>query len=354
QRETDDLTGSLETLDRILASSPAPRVEWSARLERAFVLIYLGEGSTDDVLATAEQAAGVFAEIGDESGLATTWNAVGVELFWRGKTSQMADAFAKGLEHARSARDDRREWSALNGLSIALALGPTPADDAAERIRANLVRAEELGPAALVTAVLAGVEAMCGRIDDAWLLYGRARELLGEPGSLIGGAGLLLYAEALLELDPVRAAEELRPAYEALQGLGEKGVLATVAAFLAEALLTQGDLREAEELTRVSEQTAMSEDVYSKVVWKRVRARVLARRGEDGRALALEAVELARSAESPQLLAGALVALAQVEQASGRSGEVELREALGLYEAKRNRPASEQLRRALDLSLKTR
>jgi class 3 adenylate cyclase/tetratricopeptide (TPR) repeat protein len=354
QREADDLAGSLATLDALLASSPEPRVEWSSRLERAFVRVYMGAGSVDDVLATAEEAAAVFDALEDEAGLAQTWAAVGIELFWRVRVRQMESAYLRALEHARRAGDERREWLALNRLCVSLALGDVPAEEASARCRALLGRAEELAPPAVGTAVLAGIEAMCGRVEEGWLLLDRAREMLGERASRIQAAGLLLYAEPLLALDAARAARELRAAYTWLQELGERAVLPTVAAVLAEALLELGDVPAAEELTVAAERLAVPEDVYTEIVWRRVRSRVVAGRGEDGRGLARAATALARETESPHILAGALVALGEVERALAGDGERELVEALALYEAKGNLPAGKLVRAALDLQAQTR
>jgi hypothetical protein len=94
--------------------------------------------------------------------------------------------------------------------------------------------------------------------------------------------------------------------------------------------------------------------VYTVIVWKRVRACVLAARDGGGRELAREAVDLARETESPHLLAAALVALGTVDRALGGTGADELAESLALYEAKGNVPAAERVRAALDLKAQTR
>ena len=221
-------------LDEILAASPSTQLEWSARLERTFVVLYTGEGSPEEVVEVAEQAAGVFAELGDDAGLAKTWNAVGLELFIRGLYAQMATAAEHALVHARRAGDERQEAATISALCVALALGPTPAEAAIARCQDLLARAEELGSAAMPTALLASLEAMRGNVAEAWTLYGAAKEALGESGSRIAMAGLPLYAEPLLSLDLERAETELRPALTMLAELGERGVLPTVAAHLAE------------------------------------------------------------------------------------------------------------------------
>ena len=59
--------------------------------------------------------------------------------------------------------------------------------------------------------------------------------------------------------------------------------LSTVAGILAEAVYAQGRYDEAMRFTRISEELAGAEDVYSHVLWRSVRAKVLARRGETRR-----------------------------------------------------------------------
>jgi len=99
-----------------------------------------------------------------------------------------------------------------------------------------------------------------------------------------------------------------------LEELGDKGHLPTLMAYLAEAAYRQGEHVEAERTARVSEQTAPPDDLGSHVVWRSVRARVLARRGEveEAERFAREAVTLAEESDFLNLRADALVALSEV------------------------------------------
>ncbi len=336
-----EIARALVVVDGLLAASPPPRVDASARLERAFIRISSGEGSPDEVLTAAERSSAVFSTLDDDAGLAQVWNSVATELFWRGKLRQMEEASRHGLEHARRAGDDRQELWALNGLAIALAYGPTRAELASERCRELLERADTLGRATLLRFALASIEAMCGRLEAAWALYDQAKENDARPG-------LLLYAEPLLLLEPERAESELREAYRTLEVLGEVSALPTAAAMLSEVLLLLGHFDEADRLTHVTERTAVSGDVFSHVVWRRVRARI--ETGVSARELAREAVALARETDSTHLLAATLAAAADVERSDGNGGDAERAEALALYRAKGNAAAAA----GLDLHAKTR
>ena len=63
--------------------------------------------------------------------------------------------------------------------------------------------------------------------------------------------------------------------------------LASRASDLAEALLGQGLDAESEEWTIVAERNAAEDDVHAQMMWRSVRAKVLARRGEIGQAIPL-------------------------------------------------------------------
>ena len=136
------------------------------------------------------------------------------------------------------------------------------------------------------------------------------------------------------------AAERLwRRAYQALDGLGEKGNLSTIAAYLAEAVYAQGRYDEAEELT------AISESLTSR--GRRHVAHRLACRAREGRgaawrwrsrrgACARRRSSAAAETDWPHLRGGAFEALADVLMAAGQADDAALaaRQALELYEAK--------------------
>ncbi len=317
--------------DRLLAADPPARVAASAQLERAMMRIASGQGSLDELLEAAERATEVFAELGDDTGLAQAWNSVATQLFWRGQMSQMEVAAQRALEHARAAGDVRQELWALNATCIALAHGPTPVDEAAARARTLLVRAEELGVDALPLYTLAAIEGMRGNLREAWELYERA-DTRG-----VGGvrASVCLYAEPLFELDPERAEEKLRQLLRMLDELGVPTGRPAAVVMLAEALLAGGRHAEAKELMAVPGR-AEGEDASTQILRGRTTARTLG--GVEGAALAREAVEQARATESSHLLAGALVALAEVT-----GNRAPLVEAASLWEAKGNAPAVRRL-----------
>jgi ATP/maltotriose-dependent transcriptional regulator MalT len=122
--------------------------------------------------------------------------------------------------------------------------------------------------------------------------------------------------------------------------MGEKVLLATTMALLAQAVYAQGRLDEAVDLCRAGEATAAPEDLTTQVVCRSVRAKICARHGEGAQAASLgeEAVRLAEPSDLLVIHADALLDLADVMATWGRLDEAEAaaRRGLELYERKGN------------------
>jgi ATP/maltotriose-dependent transcriptional regulator MalT len=118
---------------------------------------------------------------------------------------------------------------------------------------------------------------------------------------------------------------------------------------LAQALLELGRDDEAEQWLERGRATAPSEEPLPKMLWRQVRGRVLARRGElaKGERLAREAVALAEETDMLNAHARALIDLAEVLALAGQDGRAELERALALYERKGNLVMAERTRSRL-------
>jgi tetratricopeptide (TPR) repeat protein len=93
--------------------------------------------------------------------------------------------------------------------------------------------------------------------------------------------------------------------------------------FLAEALYRQGRDDEALALTEESQAVAADDDVATQYLWRCVRAKVLARRGDlaTGEALAREAIAIIENAQDPESQGYAWLDLAEVLAMAGRTAE---------------------------------
>ena len=127
-----------------------------------------------------------------------------------------------------------------------------------------------------------------------------------------------------------------------LEQAGELGYLASLAFHLGDALLANGDDEEASDVTERwgADRLTAAEDADAQVGWRRVRARVLARRGEldEANRLAREAVDMISGTDYLPQQADAQADLSEVLRLSGKPDEAEAAqlEALRLYEQKGN------------------
>jgi tetratricopeptide (TPR) repeat protein len=191
--------------------------------------------------------------------------------------------------------------------------------------------------------------AMLGRFDEARELYRQGKEALDELGLEIHAAGASQeYSEIeMLAGDPAAAARQLRSDYDELTRMGERYLLSTIAGELARAHYFDDDLEAALEMTRVAEDLSAEDDIGSQALWRSVRARVLARRGETEAAieLAQEAIEVLEESDVLVRQADALLDLADVLELAGdhEHASKTLGDAAALLERKGNVVALEQV-----------
>jgi class 3 adenylate cyclase/tetratricopeptide (TPR) repeat protein len=306
------------------------------------------QGWADEAEPEARRAIATFEELGDERGLARAWSLVGVVecLYARFATSE--EAWWRAIDHAGRAGNRRDLLEALSWVPGMILAGPVAAEEGIRRCRDVLGEAQgdkkAMASALFCQAVLeAGLE----RFDSARQLCGRARAMLEEVAvpAFIGGP--LAQAVGWVELlagEPAAAERELRHGYGILTSIGEVTFLSTAAGILAEALYAQGKDDEAERFTHISEESAGAEDVYSQVLWRSVRAKALARKGElrEARRLADEAAAFLEATDSLHLRWHALMSRAETLRLDGRLREAEaaLEAAIRVAEAKGNHAAA--------------
>ena len=191
-------------------------------------------------------------------------------------------AWERAAAHARRAGDRHEYYEILTWIASSLWFGPTPAAEGIRRCEAMREEVRESPESeAAILRQLACLNAIVGR-------FALARELLATSNATYADLGLTLYVassehEAVVELlagNPAAAEKSLRAAYRALEEMGERAFRSTMAASLARVILEQGRDEEAEDLAKLSAQLAASGDLLTQIRWRRVRARVLARRAE--------------------------------------------------------------------------
>jgi len=143
------------------------------------------------------------------------------------------------------------------------------------------------------------------------------------------------------------AVEHLRRAKRAAMAAGQRGLLSSIDAHLAEALFALGQYDEAGELAQAAADAA-EDDVFVQMRWRPVYAKVLARRGDLEAALVLAAEAVGRAAMTDSLgaHASALADHAEVLVLAGRDDEGRRASALAadLYRQKGNAVGERRLR----------
>jgi tetratricopeptide (TPR) repeat protein len=289
---------------------------------------------------------------GDDSAhaeLTKAWRLVGFVHGSALRDGEAADAVQHALEHAQLAGDTRQEARSASSYTLAALEGPTPVPEAIERCERFLAHGLANRQAdALVLAVLAHLRAMQGDFAEARDLYTRARAIFDELGLAVLAAWTSFRSSAveMLAGDPARAEEELRKDVETLTEMGEKYTLPPLTAHLAQSVFAQGRSQEAAQIAELAKELAAEDDLEAQVLWRGVRARILAGEGnfEEAERLAREAVELVRTSDAPVRQADALMDLAEVLVKSGqtRAAQAVIEESRKLYESKQSTVASAQ------------
>jgi tetratricopeptide (TPR) repeat protein len=335
------------------ATSGNRRLAASALVQRGFLRLFTEPEMTPaELIDAAERAIGVFGELGDEVGLARAWRLVAQAHYLGRRLASCAEASERALEHARRAGDRFEEREIVEWLVIALLLGPAQASEAARRCERLL---EETADHPLLQAeILSGLAVlmcMLGRADRADELIGRSKLAMNVQGEPIWIVSFWFGFVRSWQGDRGAAEAELRPAYDALKRIGEKSHFSSLAHALSDVVFLQGRYEEAEQLTRECEEASRPNDVHSQILWRSIRAKVLAHKGDFDAAEELARVSVTFAAESDfhPAHAEALMDLAHVlelrgeREAAARSVE----KAISFFGLKGNLPQVERARTVL-------
>ncbi len=279
---------------------------------------------------------------GDHAGLAQLWN-IRALLWWiKCQSGEAERAWRRGADEALLAADERLFADLIGWEASSMAIGPTPVETAIVRcgeICATL--RSEPWAAALALQPLASLHAMRGEFDQAFsLLDESAATLAGFAPTVDAAVSHPEVFVAILAGDLDRAERHLRKGRRALEEMGERAVLASTEGYLAQVALLAGRESDADRIARRCASLATDDDAWAQVVWRQVRARVLASRGRARPALELarEAVEVAMTTDHLNTQADALVDLALVHEAIGsaESAGRALSDAIAIYRVKGN------------------
>jgi len=188
----------------------------------------------------------------------------------------------------------------------------------------------------------AELDSMRGMFDEGRASIAEGRRLAQELGDQVTFAAVHRDSGALEMLagEPAKAEAELRVAYEMLDRINDVGHLSSVAPDLGDAIYAEGRYDEALKLSEFAETITIEGDADAGVRWRQLRAKSLARFGEQekGERFAREAAALVRETDYLNLQAHALMSLAEVLRLQDRDREAEsvVEEALELLRRKGN------------------
>ncbi len=334
----------LQDAERLATIANDELVASHVLVEQHFLrLLRVEAGGTEEAARATTLVMPVFNRYKDNLGLCRARRLEAL-LYWNeARAEAAAEAWKRAAAHARIAGDQHLYNEILTWIASSLWFGPTPASVGIRRCKAMLKEVHNSPESeAAILRHLGGFYGMVGQFELARRLLATSNAAYAELGFKLDAA--MSQNEAVVELlagNPAAAEQSLRPGFQALEEMGERMFRSTTAAFLARAVLELGREEEAEVLAQLSAQLASEGDLLSQVLWRGVRARLLARRSrlEEAEVLAREAVAFAQMTDFVNHRADALLDLAQVLRASLRVDEAmaAASEALRLFELKGNR-----------------
>jgi tetratricopeptide (TPR) repeat protein len=210
----------------------------------------------------------------------------------------------------------------------------------------------DVAATAFTESMLAVLEAMLGRFDDARNRWWRSKRRLTDLGLTVTVAVVQMYY-AYIELlaDSAATAEpEVTEACSVFERIGTHGHLSSAAGLAARENYAIGNYDEADRYRQLSEESAAGDDVVSQVLWRGTQAKLLANAGDPTRAeeLAHQAVAMADTTDFLMMRGDALTDRAEVLASLGRHDAAarDLEQAVALYERKGIRPSANAPRRA--------
>jgi class 3 adenylate cyclase/tetratricopeptide (TPR) repeat protein len=310
------------------------------------------ETTHEQISRVLGKAVPVLEELGDEAGLARAKGLAGLLLFWRGEAEAALVVLEQALVHARKAGDLAQETESLRSILTVSFHGATPVEAVLKRIDSLADRFAGSGASEVNSLRLrAELEAMQGDFDAARTLIGKSRTLgqeLGLTSLLVSGVTHSAGEIELLAGEPDAAERELRACCEALERMGDRGHLVTSLPYLTDALLAQGRGQEAVSMIDRGLENVVAEDADAQIGLRRVRARLLAERGEleeaergeleEAERVAREAADRAARTDYLNVRGRTLCDLGEVLRLAGKAAEAAdaLDQAQAVYERKGN------------------
>jgi class 3 adenylate cyclase len=333
--------------ERALSAGDLVR-ELCARIHAGIAGMYLGtEGATEEVSSLVERSLPLFEQqAGDDLALYVAYSAHAEVAESRGQMDAGLEASERAFAHAQLAGHPAA--GALGSLAAFRFFGTTPVSELLSWLDENEPRA---GRDHFLRAYRAGALGMLGRFDEARAILAESRAESADRGGGVLLANLTAFESVDLELwagDPAAAATFGAEGFRLHEALGEDTFLSSAAGSQARALYALDRLDEADAWAGRAAELGVIDDALTGMLWRRIRAKVCARRGEHAEAerLAREAVAICDATEMLDAQADVYLDVAEVRGLGGRSEAAAgaLQQALARYERKGNVVMSERAR----------
>ncbi len=339
--ECGELGRAREQADELAARGAASgdrRVELYGLLVGGFVTFLAASQSMESLRRLAEEARAEFEVTGDELGIGLCWFALAHVHHNACRWQERQEALEHSHLHAVRAQDAYLREHSILWMAAGPVYGPMPTDEGLRWFDAH----EDMSANTLLPTLRAIVEAMVGNFDRARTLVQDATTRLEDLGMQLWLAGMGLHkcAIEMLAGDPEAAARDGIESCRALDAIGERGWLSTLAGQTAQALLALDRDDEAEHWIGVADATGSPDDVITQTLIRQARAKLLSRRGRqsEAEAAARDALALIERTDMLEATADAKLDLAVVLRAGGKDAEAlqAIEEAATLYERKRH------------------
>jgi predicted ATPase/class 3 adenylate cyclase len=219
-----------------------------------------------------------------------------------GRLGEARRVLEQAVDASEPSADQTQETEARSLLSMVMSWGTNSASDIDRILGENVTFAREHGRRKLEAQTLRAqaLEAgRRGRFPEARRLFAECLGIIDDLGAAVLKAATSQERSQLefLAGDPDARERVLREGFEQLSAMGERSLLSTVAADLADVLVDLGRIPEAEAMCEVAQETCTEDDVVTKVRLRLVRGRLAAERGSMDEALTLVASALALAEE---------------------------------------------------------
>ncbi len=295
------------------------------------------EGATQELERLVEEALPVLEAARDDAALYAAYYARADVAGMRAHMDTMVEALDRAVPHARKvgAPPILLGWRSTGRL-----YGTTPVsqfltwlDEEEGRELPNVFLRRDRAPAL----------AMLGRFDEARAILAEVRADLADRGASVQSAataGIMCVDVELLAGDPAAGATFGEEGCRLLGELNERSFRSSAAGLLARAYCELGRLDDADLWAGRASELGASDDALTQMLWRQVRARVLALRGEHSEAerLAREAVAIGEGIQALSWQADSYADLGEVLSRSGRGDEAAaaFADALARYQRKGN------------------